>query len=605
LKEKKKYLLRKLNKIKYKIYPFNWYQHELVCLFFSTKIFVKQLKKIRGKEIISFYTGENNLKKYIKKKRLETVKKLLQKVFKKKSNKKRKGMKAPIGVIMGNVDSGKTALLDYIRNTKVQNNEAGGITQQIGATNLPINYINSLSNNCSKRMLKNKKFKFPGMLIIDTPGHGSFTSMRARGSSLCDIAILVVNIFDGLLPTTIESVNMLKKNKRPFIIALNQVDLINNKQWKTDLNLTIKETLEKQDVETRQHFYLLLKETRLHFAVKCSLNATLYWKNDDLKNTISIVPTSAKTGDGIADLLCLWIKLCQDVLSKRLLISSELASSILEVKKVQGFGYILDVIISDGRLMKGDLIILCGIQGPIITIIRDLLTPVKLQDLRVKADYKSFQKMKASCGVRISTHDSVEKAIPGSELLLIRNSKDDGEIKFTSIRVQETLATLLDMNKNEKGIYVQASTLGSLEVLIKFLQDEVKIPVSGTSIGTVYKKDVICAIAMSERAPEYAIILAFDVSISKEAQTLAEKNEIKIFRSDIIYDLQNAFMTYIKEVKKKQHEMYAENVVFPVILEILPQFVINRKNPIILGVHVKQGTLHLKTNLVAIQEDVA
>jgi translation initiation factor 5B len=140
-----------------------------------------------------------------------------------------KYIRQPIVSVLGHVDHGKTSLLDYIRGSTVAAREAGAITQHIGATEVP---INAIYNVCGE-LLKGKKFTLPGLLFIDTPGHHAFTTLRIRGGSLADIAILIVDINEGFKPQTYESLRILKQYKTPFIVVANKIDAISGWQ-KTD-----------------------------------------------------------------------------------------------------------------------------------------------------------------------------------------------------------------------------------------------------------------------------------------------------------------------------------------------------------------------------------
>jgi len=514
------------------------------------------------------------------------------------SEKKDGDIRSPICCILGHVDTGKTKLLDKIRSTNVQDNEAGGITQQIGASYFPKATIQSKTKEWNERQEESKKVEFnvPGLLIIDTPGHESFTNLRSRGSGLCDIAILVVDIMHGLEPQTIESINLLKMRKTPFVVALNKCDRLYG--WKAEENAPFRKSLENQPHDTQMEFDTRVRQTIELFA-KEGLNCELYWKNSDHRKYISLIPTSAITGEGIPDLLGMLVTLTQSMMEKRLMYLSELQCTVLEVKVVEGLGTTIDVILVNGVLHENDTIVLCGMQGPIVTNIRALLTPPPLKEIRVKADYQKNKLVHAAAGIKISAN-GMEHAVAGSQLLVL-GPKDD--IEDLKDEAQAELAGMLsNVDRSGQGVCVQASTLGSLEALLSFLKD-CKIPVSGINIGPVHKKDVMRAAVMLEKKPEFAIILAFDVPVSKDAKILSEDMGVKIFSADIIYHLFDRCTEYMAEIKQKKRDAASNTVVFPCILSVLPNCIFRDRDPLVLGFKIDEGVVKIGTPLCVPDKD--
>lgn len=495
-------------------------------------------------------------------------------------------LRAPIICVLGHVDTGKTKILDKLRHTHVQDGEAGGITQQIGATNVPLEAINEQT-----KMIKNfdrENVRIPGMLIIDTPGHESFSNLRNRGSSLCDIAILVVDIMHGLEPQTIESINILKSKKCPFIVALNKIDRLYD--WKKSPDSDVAVTLKKQKKNTKDEFEERAKAIIVEFAQQ-GLNAALFYENKDPRTFVSLVPTSAHTGDGMGSLIYLLVELTQTMLSKRLAHCEELRAQVMEVKALPGMGTTIDVILINGRLKEGDTIIVPGVEGPIVTQIRGLLLPPPMKELRVKNQYEKHKEVEAAQGVKILGKD-LEKTLAGLPLLVAY--KDDEIPVLKDELIHELKQTLNAIKLEEKGVYVQASTLGSLEALLEFLKTS-EVPYAGINIGPVHKKDVMKASVMLEHDPQYAVILAFDVRIERDAQEMADSLGVRIFSAEIIYHLFDAFTKYRQDYKKQKQEEFKHIAVFPCKMKILPQYIFNSRDPIVIGVtveagQVKQGT---------------
>ncbi|PNP52743.1 hypothetical protein THARTR1_06584 [Trichoderma harzianum] len=499
-------------------------------------------------------------------------------------------LRSPICCILGHVDTGKTKLLDKIRQTNVQEGEAGGITQQIGATYFPVDAIRQ------KTAVVNKdnefEFKVPGLLVIDTPGHESFSNLRSRGSSLCNIAILVVDIMHGLEPQTLESMRMLRERKTPFIVALNKIDRLYG--WKKVDNNGFQDSLALQSKAVQNEFKNRLEQTKLAFAEQ-GFNSELFYQNKSMAKFVSLVPTSAHTGEGIPDMLKLILQLTQERMVGSLMYLSEVQATVLEVKAIEGFGMTIDVILSNGILREGDRIVLCGTEGAIVTNIRALLTPAPLRELRLKSAYVHNKEVKAALGVKISA-PGLEGAIAGSRLMVVGPDDDEDDIVD---EVESDLANLLSrVETSGRGVSVQASTLGSLEALLDFLKD-CKIPVANVGIGPVYKRDVMQCGIMLEKAPDYAVMLCFDVKVDKEAQQYAEDQGIKIFTADIIYHLFDNFTKHMDEMLEKKKEESKMLAVFPCVLK--PVAIFNKTAPIVIGVDVIEGQLKINAPIAAVK----
>ncbi|KAK4737160.1 hypothetical protein R3W88_000857 [Solanum pinnatisectum] len=485
------------------------------------------------------------------------------------SSKSEDNLRSPICCIMGHVDTGKTKLLDYcIRGTN------------IGATYFPAENIRERT----KELKVDAKLKVPGLLVIDTPGDESFTNLRSRGSGLCDIAILVVDIMHGLELQTIESLNLLKMRNTEFIVALNKA------LWMESIrNAPIVKAMKQQSKDVHFEFNTRLTQVVTPFKEQ-GINTELYYKNKEMgKDTFSIIPTSAISGEGIPDLLLFLVQWTQKTMVERLTYSSEVQCTVLEVKAIEGHGTTIDVVLINGMLHEGDQIVVCGMQDPIVTSIRSLLTPHPMKELRIKGSYLHHKEIKAAQGININAH-GLEYAIAGTSLYVVGPDDDVEHIKEAAMEDMWSVMSRID--RGGEGVYVQASTLGSLEALL-----------DGIGIGPVHKKDVMKASVMLEEKKEYATILAFDVKVTQEAQELADEAGVKIFIADIIYHLFDQFKAYIDNLKEEKKKEVAEEAVFPCSLKIVPNHVYNKKDPIVVGVDVLEGIARVGTPICIPQRE--
>lgn len=490
--------------------------------------------------------------------------------------------RAPILCVLGHVDSGKTKMLDNLRKTSVQQNEVGGITQQIGATNVPFETINERAKFCDK-------INIPGLLLIDTPGHESFKLLRSRGSIMCDMAILVVDIMHGLENQTIESINILRENKIPFLIALNKIDRLYG--WRSSPDEDVFSLIENQTKSTTREFEKRSLEIICQMAEQ-GLNAALLNQNANVKKVVSIVPISAQTSDGFANLFSLIVDFSQQIISKQLTISTKLHCSVMEVKKLFGFGTTIDVCLKSGKLKVSDKIVLAGQDGAIVTEIRSILLPEPNKEFRVKNIFSNYSEAVGSQTVKIVAKD-LEKALAGYPLFVAHNEEEVENFKLEFKDVKSF------MTHDEIGVFVHASTMGSLESLLEFLKTS-KIPVASACIGDIFKKDVIKASVMLEKDPQFAVILGFDVKIEKDAQECAQNLNLNIFSADIIYHLFDKFMAFRANLKEKKRQEFKDIAVFPFKAKILPGFIFNARDPIIVGIKIEAGSVRIGAPICAI-----
>jgi translation initiation factor 5B len=489
------------------------------------------------------------------------------------------GFRSPILCIMGHVDTGKTKLLDKIRDTNVQEGEAGGITQQIGATFIPPETL------INKAKINQEELQIPGILMIDTPGHEAFANLRSRGSSLCDIAIVVIDIVHGLEQQTIQSINMLVESNIKFIFALNKVDRLYG--WTTIEDRSIQLSLDENQVsidEFRNRLYDITTQI-----MTLGLNAKLFWENDSIHDTISICPISAKTGEGVCDLINEVIKINQTCLSENIKYRDELKCIVMEKTITEGIGSSVDVILINGTLKKGDCISFLTSEGILKTTIRNLLTPPPNRESRIKSEYIHHESVKGSMGLKIVANN-IDRVIVGSQICF----STDENIEIEQPKLEQFLL-------EENGITVFASTQGALEALVQFLQKECKPPVqiSEVNIGTIMKKH-ITKISISNKSDkkEFSTILAFNINIDEDVQELANRHNIKIFSAEIIYHLFDQYVKYRDDMIKERKTLYRPQVVFPCSLKILEKHVYNKKSPLIFGVNVLEGNIHLGSPLI-------
>jgi translation initiation factor 5B len=499
-------------------------------------------------------------------------------------------IRSPIIVVLGHVGAGKTSLLDKIRNTSYTKKEAGEMTQHIGATEVSIDVIKEIS----KPLLNMFKFdlKIPSLLFIDTPGHEVFSNLRKRGGSVSDLAIIVIDILEGFQKQTYEAIEICKQLKVPFLIALNKIDKIDG--WKPYENKPFLESIKYQDqkVINKLEEYTYNIVTKLY---ELGFDSDRYDRVKDFRRQVAIVPISSKTGEGIPDLLLLIAGLSQRYLEEKLKINVEGngVGVILEVKEEKGLGSVIDIILYDGKIKKGDKIAFLSKDGIKTTKVKLILKPVPLTDIRFagRNKFKEIDIAYAACGIRISA-DGLDKALPGSTIYVYNDEK---ELKEIEDKLKKDIENII-FQTDKEGIIVKADTLGSLEVLVKMLRDR-NIPIKKADIGDINKEDVNIALSMKDKYPQYSVIVGFNIGINKNDEEYVKSSNINLIISSVIYDLIEKIEKYINEIKYNKEKILRE---LPPIgkIKILKGNIFRRSNPAIVGIEVLGGEIRKDVYLI-------
>lgn len=498
-------------------------------------------------------------------------------------------IRAPIAVIMGHVDSGKTSLLDKVRKTVVQAREAGGITQHIGASLFPKVTILEVARPISKGMLD---LKTPGVLIIDTPGHEAFLTLRTRGASVADIAIVVVDLTKGFQAQTFESIETLKRQKVPFVIAANKLDRIGG--WKGKENTPFVHSYKLQDKAVKERLDNKLYEIMGELS-RLGLKSERYDKIKNFTKNIAIIPTSATTGEGIADLFTVMAGLTQQYMMDKLTYADKEDGQgvILEVKEEQGLGTTINVILFKGHIKQTDHIVISGRSGPISTKIKSIFQPKPLDEIRDPRE--KFDKPKliwASAGMKIIAQN-IQEAVAGGSLYVARDAEHAKELEEI---VRNELSDL-KVDTQDKGILVKTDTLGSLEALTSLMRER-GVPIRYANVGDVSRRDVIDASIIATQEPEFGAILAFNVKTPESAVDEAFTQGVPIFSDPIIYRMIDQYMEWMERIVAESSAESLEDLPKPTKIQHIPEYVFKRNKPMVIGVKILSGELRVHDVLI-------
>jgi translation initiation factor 5B len=520
-------------------------------------------------------------------------------------------LRQPVVVVLGHVDSGKTSLLDKIRGTGVQAREAGGITQHIGASFFPIETIKKITGRLYERLTKTDD-QIPGLLFIDTPGHEVFANLRSRGGSAADIAIVVADINKGFEPQTIESIEILKKRKVPFVVALNKVDMLSGWKGKKkgDINTGKQKQIKRaaaaaslpfisEEIKNQESHILTLLDEKIYTVVgslsRMGFNSEAFWRIKEFDKELAIVPISAVSGVGIPELMTVLVGLAQQYMKKRLERHDDyIRGIVLEVKEEQGLGPSANMILIDGTIKQGDMIMAAKRDEIIVTKVKALLLPKPLDEMRDPRDkFRSVNEVISAAGLKIVSPD-LEGVLAGTPLYVVKNKEEENKIRhLIESEVKDTFIN----NTNSLGVILRCDTVGSLEAIIDMLKKE-NIPIQTADIGNITRRDVLASSAVKEKDRYLGAILGFNVKVLDDAKRESAEREVQIFNEKVIYNLVRNYTDWVQYQKE-----HADSIIFNEIppickIQFLKGFVFRRNDPAVFGAEILVGKLRQKIHII-------
>ncbi len=490
----------------------------------------------------------------------------------------------PIVSVLGHVDAGKTTLLDTVRGSVAAEQEAGGITQMIDATEIPLATIEEICGPLLDQL--DTDFEIPGLLFIDTPGHAAFSALRRRGGSLSDIAVLVIDVNDGIQPQTREAIDILDDSGTPFVIALNKIDTLPG--WEQQDECVINSYAEQPDrVQDRldEAIYDLMGE----FSDR-GITVDRYDRVDDFQQTVGVVPVSAETGEGVPDLLMTLAGLSQRFLADRLDVEEGAGKgTVLEVNEVKGFGTTIDVIVTDGTITDEDQLVVGTGDSTVTTTVKALLEPEPLTEMRRKQEFQQIDSVAAAAGVKVSAPE-LDRVVAGAPVRAVRPDTDPSD----AVEAVEQQLASFQIQTQDDGVVVRADSLGSLEALTDTLAER-EIPVRKAAVGKVKKEDVVEA----ENADgEYRAVLAFSTGITDAADEYCAGTDIQYFESDVIYQLIEDYEEWVEQLQQRRREAVLDEITRPAKIRLLPDHVFRQSNPAVVGVEIREGVLNTGSRLM-------
>lgn len=478
-------------------------------------------------------------------------------------------MRSPICAFLGHVDAGKTSIMDAVRDTMSAYKESGGLTQNIGSTEVPTDRIMEIADDLLHKF--NININVPSIIFIDSPGHEAFITLRQRGASIADIAILTVDITEGIQNQTIESIEILKSYKTPFLVALTKIDTVQG--FRRLENTSFLDFISGQGETYKQNLdeklYRLIADLSIY-----NFQAERYDRVKDFTKEVAIVPLSSVNRIGIKDLIVMIIGLSQRYLELDKQTSS--SAAIMEEKNIKGLGKVYDAIVYSGRISAGDRVIVQAEEGPQENKIKGILRLIPLEESRENfGKYQSVDSAEATSPIRLILQEP--NAMIGASITVF-NSDAEKERIMNEIREENNQYN----NDESRGVVVCADSLGSIDAIRKIAQS-FSIEIGKTKIGEPSKND------MTTAGINGSVIMCFNVPISRQTETIAAEYGIEIIGTNSIYTLFEKYNEFQKEFKNRSIEKKLGGLRLPSKFVFLKGNIFRRSGPCVFGVEILAG----------------
>lgn len=499
--------------------------------------------------------------------------------------------------VVGHVDSGKTTFLDNYRNSSVGKHEIGGITQKIGVTYLDKDHLQRYVDELGIEL------KLSGNLFVDTPGHDCFSSSRLIATEICDLSIVIMDIFKGVEKRTEEVLKHLIEKKKPFVIFLNKLDKIDG--WINYDNKSFVSNLKKQTTIVQKEVKKYVNQSIAQLAM-LEKNAALFGQNPDEKEYITIVLGSAVNGLGFPEITCTIDHFGYDYMNKKLKEKDDLTRGfILETKKDDKYGHGASVILTDGIIKLNDNVLVKTYDGIRSVQIKNIFVPTNGKEMKDKMIFDSVEEQESGRGLFLRFDDSTGIQPAHHFYIYHDNSEKEELTKKLQKEIDKDNEKIDDFEFKFPGIIINASSYLTADA-VKYEFVKKNVPISYISIGPLTKKDIMKSIPnhklidMDEKIDNsrYSVLIVYGNYISDELREYAKENKVCLISDDIIYRLIEKYDILFERVKSLFIKRYP-NILTPVKASIFPQHVYTKRNPLVLGVKILFGTLKSGTLICA------